>query len=248
MNVHNIMESIVIDTVNEIFKDKEKDGFQMANSLQCKLDVACYVLNRIKPVYIISGRGLLHFEDNYHELIQTKVDMVTLINEGIKKVLETKRPYYEVKETTRNISTRYMYNFPSIIGSVLMGDNFVPAENISISLYFENTLAGMIDNTWQNPFTSSQKHKRHVILSCLPLLLQMKIDEERVFHFELRIDDSAYDPISHFFELKLKSERKYSNNILHRSEHLKLRDCIYSQKTLNDYLNKSSKSFIERFV
>ena len=205
MNVHNIMESIVIDTVNEIFKDKEKDGFQMANSLQCKLDVACYVLNRIKPVYIISGRGLLHFEDNYHELIQTKVDMVTLINEGIKKVLETKRPYYEVKETTRNISTRYMYNFPSIIGSVLMGDNFVPAENISISLYFENTLSGMIDNTWQNPFTIVKSTKGSYSFMPAPVAADEE-GEERIFHFELRIEDSTYDPINHFFELKLKSE------------------------------------------
>ena len=206
MNVHNIMESIVIEAVNEIFEDKRKDGFEMADCLQCRLDVACYVLNRIKPEYIISGRGLLHFEDNYHELIQTKVDMVTLINSGIKKILNTKRPYYNTKDTTRNISTRYLYNFPSIIGSVLMGDNFVPAENISISLYFENTLAGMIDNTWQNPFTVVRSTKGCYSFMPAPVAAD-EDNEERVFHFELRIDDSAYDPISHFFELKLKSEK-----------------------------------------
>ncbi len=206
MNVHNIMESIVIDTVNEIFEDKQKDGFQMANCLQCRLDVACYVLNRIKPEYIISGRGLLHFEDNYHELIQTKVDMVTLINEGIKKVLKTKRPYYDVTETTKNISTRYLFNFPSILGSVLMGQNFVPAENVSVSLFFENTLAQMIDITWQNPFTIVKSTKGSYSFMPGPVAADEE-DEERTFHFELRIDDSTYDPINHFFELKLKSEK-----------------------------------------
>jgi hypothetical protein len=32
-------------------------------------------------------------------------------------------------------------------------------------------------------------------------------DEERTFHFELRIEEENYDPINHFFELKLKSEK-----------------------------------------
>lgn len=204
MNVHNIMESIVIETVNEIFEDKRKDGFEMADCLQCRLDVACYVLNRIKPEYIISGRGLLHFEDNYHELLQTKVDMVTLINAGIKKVLQTKRPYYNLKETTKNISTRYLYNFPSIIGSVLMGDNFVPAENVSVSLYFENTLAGMIDITWQNPFSIVKSTKGSYSFMPAPVAADEE-DEERTFHFELRIEEGNYDPINHFFELQLKS-------------------------------------------
>ncbi len=205
MNVHNIMESIVIETVNEIFEDKRKDGFEMADCLQCRLDVACFVLNRIKPEYIISGRGLLHFEDNYHELLQTKVDMVTLINDGIKQVLQTKRPYYNSKETIRNISTRYLYNFPSIIGSVLMGENFVPAENISISLYFENTLAVMIDNTWQNPFTIVKSTKGSYSFMPAPVAADEE-NEERTFKFELKIEDSNHDPINHFFEIKLKSE------------------------------------------
>lgn len=206
MNVHNIMESIVIETVNEIFEDKRKDDFEMSECLQCRLDVACYVLNRIKPEYIISGRGLLHFEDNYHELLQTKVDMVTLINAGIKKVMETKRPYYNSKETTRNISTRYLYNFPSIIGSVLMGDSFVPADNVSISLFFENTLAGMIDKTWQNPFTIVKSTKGNYSFMPAPVAADEE-NEERTFKFELQIKNIKYDTVSHFFELKLKSEK-----------------------------------------
>ncbi len=206
MNVHNIMESIVVDTVNEIFEDKRKEGFEMADCLQCRLDVACYVLNRIKPEYIISGRGLLHFEDNYHDLIQKKVDLMTLINAGIKKISENKRPYYNKKETTRNISTRYLFNFPSIIGTVLLGDNFVPVENAIISLYFEDSPAQMIDNTWQNPFTIVKSIRGSYSFRPAPIAAD-EVDEERVFHFELRIDDKRYDPVSHFFEIKLKSEK-----------------------------------------
>jgi len=206
MNVHNIMESIVRDTVNEIFEDKKKEGFEMADCLQCRLDVACYVLNRIKPEYIISGRGLLHFEDNYHDLIQTKVDMVTLVNEGIKKVSKTKRSYYNSKETNINISTRYLFNFPSIIGSVLRGDNFVPAENLSISLLFENTPSKMIDNTWQNPFNIVKSTNGSYTFMPAPVAADEE-NEERTFHFEIRIEDSNFEPVNHFFELNLKSEK-----------------------------------------
>ncbi len=206
MNVHNIMESIVIETVNEIFEDKRKEGFEMADCLQCRLDVACYVLNRIKPEYIISGRGLLHFEDNYHDLIQKKVDMVTLINAGIKQISENRRPYYNQEQTTRNISTRYLFNFPSIIGTVLFGDNFVPVKNVTISLFFENTPSQMIDNTWQNPFTIVESTRGSYSFRPAPIASD-EADEERTFHFELRIDDERYDPVSHFFEIKLKSEK-----------------------------------------
>jgi len=210
VNVHNIMESIVIDTVNEIFEDKRKDGFEMADCLQCRLDVACFVLNRIKPEYIISGRGLLHFEDNYHDLIQTKVDMVALINKGIEKIFQTKRSYYNTKKINRNVSTRYLYNFPSIIGTVLMGENFVPAENISVSLFFEDSPAKMIDNTWQNPFTVVKSTKGSYTFMPAPIP-EDEVNEERTFHFELRIEDKNYDTINHFFELHLKSEKNMVN-------------------------------------
>jgi len=225
VNVHNIMESIVIDTVNEIFEDKRKDGFEMADCLQCRLDVACFVLNRIKPEYIISGRGLLHFEDNYHDLIQTKVDMVTLINKGIEKIFQTKRSYYNTKKINRNISTRHLYNFPSIIGTVLMGENFVPAENISVSLFFENSPAKMIDNTWQNPFTVVKSTKGSYTFMPAPIPAD-EGNEERTFHFELRIEDKDYETINHFFEIHLKSEQNvvntFSMNRTHKIEGLYL--------------------------
>jgi len=116
MNIHNIMESIVLDTVNEIFEDKRKEGFEMADCLQCRLDVACYVLNRIKPEYIISGRGLLHFEENYHELIQTKVDMVTLINAGISITAVLGAPSVAAKRV-KDITTKEYYKdvLPSVL-------------------------------------------------------------------------------------------------------------------------------------
>ncbi|MCG8483767.1 MAG: late competence development ComFB family protein [Clostridia bacterium] len=33
--------------------------------MQCKLDVACYVLNNTKPRYSVSSRGIVHHEMDY---------------------------------------------------------------------------------------------------------------------------------------------------------------------------------------
>ena len=94
MDIHNSMEEFVYETVNEIFEEKAKSGFPLAHCYQCRLDVACYVLNRIKPEYIISGRGLAHYESDYQDHLQTSADIVALVNEGLRKIDARRRPYY----------------------------------------------------------------------------------------------------------------------------------------------------------
>ena len=63
MIIHNVMEDIVSDEVNKLFDEAEqkKEDWVTCTCIQCRHDVMCYVLNRIKPRYIKSGRGLAHF-------------------------------------------------------------------------------------------------------------------------------------------------------------------------------------------
>ena len=63
MTIHNLMEDFVYNEVNKAFeaaKDKNEPWFT-CNCMQCRLDTVCYVLNRIKPRYTASGRGMAHF-------------------------------------------------------------------------------------------------------------------------------------------------------------------------------------------
>lgn len=124
MKVHNLMEDIVIKTVDELFEDKSRVKPEISECLHCKMDVVCYVLNRIKPEYIISGRGLIHFEEDYHNKIQLEADIIAIASEGIKKITEIQRPYYSntQKEDTRNypfISTSLQFSEESLTESRL---------------------------------------------------------------------------------------------------------------------------------
>ena len=63
MTIHNLMEDFVYNEVNKVFdaaKEKNEPWFT-CNCMQCRLDTVCFVLNRIKPRYTASGRGMAHF-------------------------------------------------------------------------------------------------------------------------------------------------------------------------------------------
>ena len=58
MDVHNTVEDIVITRVDEIFKTLDEEGNKkFCTCNQCRLDVICYVLNRLRPHYIVSHKG-----------------------------------------------------------------------------------------------------------------------------------------------------------------------------------------------
>ena len=63
MIIHNVMEDLVYDEVNKLFDEAEekKESWLTCSCMQCRVDTMCYVLNRLKPRYIKSGRGLAHF-------------------------------------------------------------------------------------------------------------------------------------------------------------------------------------------
>ena len=67
MKIHNQMEDLVLNIVDEMFDSKDIQESDICTCGQCRLDVACFVLNRISPEYIISSRGLAHLNSDYHQ-------------------------------------------------------------------------------------------------------------------------------------------------------------------------------------
>ena len=77
MDIRNIMEDAVKVLVEELFEreDREKRlGYCTCD--QCKLDVQCYVLNRVKPEYIVSSRGLAYSEKEGLDKVQRRADLI----------------------------------------------------------------------------------------------------------------------------------------------------------------------------
>ena len=84
MEIHNLMEDQVFRRVNEICDEEEQRGNNdYCTSKACRLDVVCYVLNRIPPRYVTSGRGVAHVEQTIVSDTQLAVDITKLAQEAL---------------------------------------------------------------------------------------------------------------------------------------------------------------------
>lgn len=214
MKVHNLMEDIVINTVNELFENKSRVKPEIADCLHCKMDVVCYVLNRIEPEYIISGRGLIHFEEDYHKKIQLEADIISIASEGIKKITEIQRPYYKITEEDIFKDSPFFFNFPAILGQILNGKSFEPLDNVLVSLFMEGDPVRMIDDTWENPYLVVKSTRGSFSFMPRPVPA-VKDNEKRLFSMELRVKKEGFEELNRFFDLTLESEKdiKTSYNI-----------------------------------
>ncbi|MEW5815700.1 MAG: late competence development ComFB family protein [Spirochaetota bacterium] len=224
MKVHNTMEEVVVNTVHEIFTEEEKTNAQgFCTCSQCRLDVACYVLNRIPPQYIISGRGLAHVQSDYQEQLQKHADLAGLINEAIKKVSRTKRPHFSHAKDKQNLIPKGpLYNFPTIIGRLFNGNNFEPISNMNVSLLSKGELVKMFDPNWQNPYPVADKTAGTFIFWPYPVKAEnMKM--KKVFEFELFVEAPKFEALRHFFELELEPDELF-NDSFHLQKTHKIED------------------------
>lgn len=210
MKVHNVMEEIVFKVVNEICDEEAKRSpSDSCTTPECRYDVACFVLNRIPQRYVTSGRGLAHAETDYQENPQLMIDVVTLVNEGVKRVTATQRPYYKGNDPDMHTPsfTGPCFNIPTVKGRLINGINFEPISDVTLSLYYNNELVEMVDSRWNNPFNINQKVPGHFIFWPNPLQAE-KEDIEGDFEFEIRADDPRYEDLRHFFHIHVISDNQ----------------------------------------
>jgi len=81
MEIHNISEDIVFNSVQEIFESiKEKNNpDKLCLCDQCKLDTICYALNRVEPRYVVSNRGITRLEQDWTGRQQIEADITARI-------------------------------------------------------------------------------------------------------------------------------------------------------------------------
>jgi competence protein ComFB len=208
MDVHNIIEDLVVKSVNDIFETERTDKkLGLCTCDQCKLDVACYVLNRVAPEYVVSGRGATHSNAEYKNRIQRLADISVLANEGWHKIDQTKRPHFDHsdKQSKSHFPSPPVFNFPTIIGRLFNGKTFAPMDAMKVSLYHKNELVKMIDPNWQNPCTLYANTGGTYIFWPFPLRADSE-GESRVFEFEIRASAPGFEELQHFFSLRVNSE------------------------------------------
>ena len=214
MKIHNMMEESVMEKVNEIFHEEDQTHKKLfCTCHQCRLDVACYVLNRITPFYFVSGRGLAHLKTDYQDKLQREADLVTLIRNGIEQVSKHLRPHFcHDDEREERLPRGFFLNFPQIMGRVFNSVNFEPLTGINVALYHGNTLMKMANPNWPNPYTIPKKTPG--VYSFWPYPENAEnIDTQKQYELEIAVDDAGYEPLRHYFTVLLVSEEQFRTHI-----------------------------------
>lgn len=207
MKIHNLMEKIVIDTVEEIFSNE--DFIQKAgccNTESCKLDVICYVLNRIPPKYTTSSRGLAHIGNSYIDNPQSIADVTALVNEGIRQVGTNQRPSFDKQDPS--LPELPVFNFPIIKGRVYDGKTFAYYSGSQISLKINGSAASMSSPKWNNPSELIEETEGSFLFWPMPVKAESP-DEKRGFSLSIEINADGYKPVKHFIDLELTAENHY---------------------------------------
>ncbi|MCR5435544.1 MAG: late competence development ComFB family protein [Treponema sp.] len=233
MDVHNLMEDVVIQNVNKLYDEvkKENPAWLSCDCTNCRLDAISYVLNRIPPKYVVSGRGVTHSADDLQDL-QLKADIDSLALEGIRTVNSTKRPFHTQKRTDCVANTSHIpsYNFSIFTGSVLDGSNFEPVIGAKVLLKYNGEPVEMIDKTWINPYITCKSTKGSYTFWMKSLPAE-KEGISKKFNFTLEITASSYAPTTYHFEVSCTSDA-YIKNELDSTFSLKLKDLIIFKENI----------------
>jgi competence protein ComFB len=227
MDIKNLMEEAVLSAIDELF-ELENTGKQLhwCTCGQCRLDTACYVLNRVKPEYIVSSRGLAYSERDFMAIVQKRADIITFAREGWSRVAHRPRDTadHEASDLIMNLPEGPAFNIPTIMGRVFNGLNFEPIARGEVRLYMEGAPAPMVDLNWQNPFVLAQATAGTFIFWVCPVKAEAA-GQKRNFTFEVRAIVPELDEASHFFELEVVADKEAKGDFSHHGSH-KLPDLL----------------------
>lgn len=242
MDVHNIMEDIVKVRVDSLYDQikKEHSSWLTCDCQNCRADATSYVLNRIAPKYVVSGRGVTHNSGilNDHQL---RADINAICLEGIRIISSSKRPFHEFprKECEIKEHKSPAFNFPTFVGTILDGNTFEPVAGAEIFLKIEGKPMEMVDRTWANPAKTYMTTNGSYSFWGKSLPAESE-GETRTFNFTLEISAEGYIPISYHFQYQLKSEG-YVRQEFNAAYSLKIKELVIFKKELDESSKNEEK-------
>jgi competence protein ComFB len=209
MELHNTAEDLVLTRINEIFANIEKSDNvdKLCTCNQCRMDTACYVLNRTSPHYIVSSRGAARVEQETFRKQQLEADITALIYEGIRRVNHNQRPtaVHGARQTEPNNRDTPMFNIPTIVGRVFNGSNFAPVAGVKVELFRNGELVPMKDSNWQNPCTLVPNTEGTFTFWPNPIPAEGG-NMHQVFEFNVRVESGEFETLNHFFKIPVISD------------------------------------------
>ncbi|MFW5718251.1 MAG: late competence development ComFB family protein [Spirochaetota bacterium] len=203
--IHNVMEESVLCVVDEICdEDEASDDPKYCTTPECRMDAACYVLNRVPQRYVSSARGQAHTELELAKDQQLFVDLVTLSHEGLRRVSSVRRSFYGDEHTSVTSVTGPHFYLPTIKGRLFNGVSFELVTNVPVLLLLDNEPVTMLDSRWQNPYQIVDNTAGTYLFWPAPVPAESQ-GIERTFEFEIRVEAESYEPLRHFFTVNRSS-------------------------------------------
>jgi len=213
--LHNTMEDLVVARVSEIFEaiNRGDSAQKYCTCEQCHVDIICYALNRLRPHYIVSNRGVSRVQQTSIERQQQVADITTLIHGGFRQVNHNQRPHAHTPGGSAAGEDKKfpVFNIPVIVGRLFDGNSFAPISDVDIELFCNGELVPMKDGNWQNPLRLV--HNTDGNFSFWPAPVKASApDEPRIFEYTLKITAVDFETLSHFFKIPLTGETQAASS------------------------------------
>jgi competence protein ComFB len=209
MDLHNTMEDTVISRVEEIFKTLAEEGNRkFCTCNQCKVDITCYALNRLKPHYIVSHKGASRVRRDSFGLQQQTADVAATIHEGLQQVNCHQRPNFSHQMQENGLHPDGglpVFNVPTIVGRLFNGNNFSPIAGVDVELLRDGEFVIMKDGNWHNPYHLVSNAEGTFSFWPAPETAP-KLDDHTVFSYTLRVSSPEFETLNHFFKIPAVSE------------------------------------------
>jgi competence protein ComFB len=238
LKIHNVTEDFVVKEIDKICDEIERDGRKqhICTCAQCRLDAACYVLNRTKPAYVVSSRGVARAERETLERRQRHIDVTVLVYKALEAVAHNRRPYFDHQSREQSIKLaehQAVFNIPTIVGRVFNGVNFEPLAGVDVELRRDGQLSAMRDLNWQNPYRLIKDTAGTFTFWPEPVDAEA-VGEEAAFGFAVRIKTENYETLTSFFEIPVVSE-PYSDIPFSMDRTFKLKDMYLFPEGTEEY-------------
>ena len=204
MKVQNVMESYITNRTNALYDEfaESKNTFITCSCDNCRMDTICYVLNRIHPKYVVSGRGMTYANLALNGQIMADID--AMIIDGMRIVNAAKRPYHEKRKIENPAENVPAFNFPVFMGAVYDGHTFEPMSGVTVELTADGKLVSMEDASWENPTLTYKPGKGSFTFKPIAILAD-KEGETKNFPFTITIRAENYQPLIYSFNIPVTS-------------------------------------------
>ncbi|MBR5581424.1 MAG: late competence development ComFB family protein, partial [Treponema sp.] len=204
MKVQNVMESYITNRTNALYDEfaESKNTFITCSCDNCRMDTICYVLNRIHPKYVVSGRGMTYANLALNGQIMADID--AMIIDGMRIVNAAKRPYHEKRKIENPAENVPAFNFPVFMGAVYDGHTFEPMSGVTVELTADGKLVSMEDASWENPTLTYKPGKGSFTFKPIAIPAD-KEGETKNFPFTITIRAENYQPLIYSFNIPVTS-------------------------------------------